>query len=373
MVRRLLAHVLDGYGADARITELVDTTELWFVPVANPDGYDLTFEPNRRLWRKNVRDNNGNGQINTGDGVDLNRNWPTRWGYDNEGSSPTPSSDTYRGPGSRLGTGDAGSRLAVRAGSRRSSSSTTTRPPSSCCTASAGRWRPRRPTTCSTRRWRATTPTRPCPVTTRTSLPSCTRRTGTPTPTCRRSTGRSGSRRRCRRARRHRQSDPDDEWEAEDCGSGFEFPNDEVLVQAEFEKNIPFALAVAESAQDPDDPVSVVGSDRRELPARHVRRVLGRSADRRRDGEAGGPQRAAWSTASTAGATQRASAPRSGPAASATASRTTTTTPSCAPRSREPTWATRSRCGSRGPSPAAARCRVIRSPTPWSRRPATTS
>ena len=36
--------------------------------------------------------------------------------------------------------------------------------------------------------------------------------------------------------------DPDDEWEAEDCGSGFEFPDDEGLVQAEFEKNIPFAL-----------------------------------------------------------------------------------------------------------------------------------
>ena len=30
-------------------------------------------------------------------------------------------------------------------------------------------------------------------------------------------------------------------------------------MQAEFEKNIPFALAVARSAKDPDDPVSVVG------------------------------------------------------------------------------------------------------------------
>ena len=28
----------------------------------------------------------------------LYRNFPTRWGYDNEGSSPAPSSDTYRGP-----------------------------------------------------------------------------------------------------------------------------------------------------------------------------------------------------------------------------------------------------------------------------------
>ena len=54
---------------------------------------------------------------------------------------------------------------------------------------------------------------------------------------------------------------PDDQWEAEDCESGFNFPDDEALIQAEFEKNIPFALAVAESAADPDDPVSVLGID----------------------------------------------------------------------------------------------------------------
>jgi len=51
-----------------------------------------------RLWRKNLRDNNGDGQIGAGDGVDLNRNYSYRRGYDNEGSSPDPSSDTYRGP-----------------------------------------------------------------------------------------------------------------------------------------------------------------------------------------------------------------------------------------------------------------------------------
>ena len=64
--------------------------------------------------------------------------------------------------------------------------------------------------------------------------------------------------------------DPDDEWEAEDCGSGFEFPDDEGLVQSEFERNIPFALSVAKSAADPDDPVSVVGREARGLPRRHA-------------------------------------------------------------------------------------------------------
>ena len=53
--------------------------------------------------------------------------------------------------------------------------------------------------------------------------------------------------------------DPDDAFDPEDCASGFNFPDSETLVQAEFEKNIPFALAVAESAKNPAHPVSPVG------------------------------------------------------------------------------------------------------------------
>ena len=81
------------------LTKLVNTNELWFVVVANPDGYDFTFTPDNRLWRKNLRDNNGDGQITAVDGVDPNRNFPAKWGYDNEGSSPDPASETYRGTG----------------------------------------------------------------------------------------------------------------------------------------------------------------------------------------------------------------------------------------------------------------------------------
>ena len=72
-------------------------------------------------------------------------------------------------------------------------------------------------------------------------------------------TARSASRPRCRRARRPPPSDPDDSWEPEDCGSVFEFPDDEKLVRQEVEKNFPLALAVAASAAHPDEPVSVVG------------------------------------------------------------------------------------------------------------------
>ena len=75
-------------------------------------------------------------------------------------------------------------------------------------------------------------------------------------------------------------SDPDDEWLPEDCVSGFIFPDDEELIQAEFAKNIPFALSVAKSAVDPDDPVSVVGRIHARLRGRPVRRVLRAHASR---------------------------------------------------------------------------------------------
>jgi hypothetical protein len=119
MLRRLAHLYVDNYGRTGaakgdkgqtlsaaakaptaeRLTGLVDTRELWFVPVANPDGYDFSFTPGNRLWRKTTREQNGIPGTQTGDGVDPNRNFAENWGYDNEGSSPDPSSETYRGPG----------------------------------------------------------------------------------------------------------------------------------------------------------------------------------------------------------------------------------------------------------------------------------
>jgi murein tripeptide amidase MpaA len=80
------------------VRKILQTTEVWFIPVVNPDGYQYTFDVDR-LWRKNLRDNNGDGVIAPGDGVDLNRNYPEHWNYDEEGSSSPFASDTYRGPG----------------------------------------------------------------------------------------------------------------------------------------------------------------------------------------------------------------------------------------------------------------------------------
>ena len=90
--RRLLHYFVDNYGKNAEVTNLVNTRELWFLLVANPDGYQYTFD-HERLWRKNLRDNDGDGQITVGDGVDPNRNYDEHWDYDNEGSSPQFSSD----------------------------------------------------------------------------------------------------------------------------------------------------------------------------------------------------------------------------------------------------------------------------------------
>ena len=58
------------------IPALLRDTEMWFVPMVNPDGYDWTFgSQNTRLWRKNLRDNDDDGEIADNDGVDPNRNW----------------------------------------------------------------------------------------------------------------------------------------------------------------------------------------------------------------------------------------------------------------------------------------------------------
>jgi hypothetical protein len=89
-------YLLDNYGSDQTVTEIVDGRELYFVPVVNPDGYvynEVTDPDGGGMWRKNRRDNGGGAY-----GVDLNRNYGFEWGRDNVGSSPDSSSIVYRGP-----------------------------------------------------------------------------------------------------------------------------------------------------------------------------------------------------------------------------------------------------------------------------------
>src|SRR5436190_5112497 len=98
--RRALNYFVAKWRANNKeIRNRLKTRELWFVPVMNPDGYQYTFQsPDTRLWRKNLRDNNGDNLITVGDGVDPNRNYPSHWNYDQEGSSSITASETYRGP-----------------------------------------------------------------------------------------------------------------------------------------------------------------------------------------------------------------------------------------------------------------------------------
>jgi len=97
---RLMHWFIDQYPRNKTVRNILKRTEVWFVPVVNPDGYQYTFDV-ERLWRKNLRDNDGDGEITGVDGVDLNRNFPLNWNYDEEGSSSEPTSDTYRGPAPR--------------------------------------------------------------------------------------------------------------------------------------------------------------------------------------------------------------------------------------------------------------------------------
>ncbi|MEV2214260.1 M14 family zinc carboxypeptidase [Streptomyces sp. NPDC050997] len=259
MTRRLMHHYVDNYKTDQRIKKLVDSTELWFVLSANPDGYDYTFQnSDNRLWRKNLRDNNGDGTISTSDGVDLNRNFAYKWGYDDEGSSPNPTSQTYRGtgPNSEPETQALDAfekRIGFTYGINYHSAAelllygvgwqvATDTPDDVLYKALAGTpdnsaipgYHPQVSSELYTTNGEADG--------------HAANVNGTALFTPEMSTCATAS-----------NIDPDDAWDPADCQSVFNFPDDEKLIQQEFAKNIPFALSVAESAARPDQPKSSVG------------------------------------------------------------------------------------------------------------------
>ena len=137
---RFILHLLNNYGVDDTITEYIDTQEIFIIPTINPDALEVVVNQGNHWLRKNLRpydnegdgffceddveDTNGDGWIsnflvyekdfpsevfsfedypdweywegidNDGDGLvnedeigctDLNRNYPTYWGVDNDG------------------------------------------------------------------------------------------------------------------------------------------------------------------------------------------------------------------------------------------------------------------------------------------------
>ncbi|HIP37404.1 MAG TPA: T9SS type A sorting domain-containing protein [Crocinitomix sp.] len=87
-------YLLENYGTDQEVTYLVDNTEMYFVPMINPDGYvqnETTNPSGGGMHRKNKR------AVGTSNpGVDLNRNYAYHW--NEAGTSPDVNNDTYAGP-----------------------------------------------------------------------------------------------------------------------------------------------------------------------------------------------------------------------------------------------------------------------------------
>lgn len=89
----LIDLLTSAYGTDQRITDIVDSREIWIVPMVNPDGaeYDMS-DGVFRQWRKNRQPIPGSEAI----GVDLNRQFAFKWSCCGAGLSPF--ADMYRGP-----------------------------------------------------------------------------------------------------------------------------------------------------------------------------------------------------------------------------------------------------------------------------------
>lgn len=76
---------------NAQIVALLNSRDVHFIPVVNPDGMEFDISTGRyKMWRKN-RALNSNGTY----GVDLNRNYGFGWGTG--GSSKNPNSETFMG------------------------------------------------------------------------------------------------------------------------------------------------------------------------------------------------------------------------------------------------------------------------------------
>lgn len=101
---RLINDLLNDYGSDPQVTFWVDNTEIWFIPLLNPDGHSAVTDSISLYWRKNGRDLNGNGILYEyvcndwwtcdTEGANNNRNYDFNW---ISGGSGDPWSHGYRG------------------------------------------------------------------------------------------------------------------------------------------------------------------------------------------------------------------------------------------------------------------------------------
>ena len=88
----LAAQWLADHAGEPEVKRLLETREIFFIPLLNPDGAEHDVETGRYVWHRKNMQANSDGSI----GVDLNRNYDSHWGE--AGTSRWPSDDTYGGP-----------------------------------------------------------------------------------------------------------------------------------------------------------------------------------------------------------------------------------------------------------------------------------
>jgi hypothetical protein len=94
MCLKIFHWLVDGYGTDPRITNIVDTREVYILFLANPDGAEYDISGGKfHHWRKNRQPTPGTRSI----GTDLNRNYGYKWGLGGR-TSANPQAITYHGP-----------------------------------------------------------------------------------------------------------------------------------------------------------------------------------------------------------------------------------------------------------------------------------
>ncbi|KAM6151989.1 LOW QUALITY PROTEIN: carboxypeptidase A2 [Erethizon dorsatum] len=82
--------IASDYGNDPSITSILDTMDIFLLPVTNPDRY--VFSHTKNMWRKTRSKVAGSLCV----GVDPNRNWDA--GFGGPGASSNRCSDSYHGP-----------------------------------------------------------------------------------------------------------------------------------------------------------------------------------------------------------------------------------------------------------------------------------